>query len=455
MRKLICALLALLLLFGFFGCGGGATSAEPEQPTEKPTESLSAFSLSANLNTAWYKSVDTETYPYYCNQRLYIYEGGEAILEHDNVDYRLVETGETCRLEKDLYASPLDETPAQTLDAGEVRLLGDGAKVRVEVLSDPLGIFAGFGPEDLTLSLNDTYHPSQYFVETPRYFGHAPHFQQGTEWYERALHRMGNGSFVRYTNCSLIAGTDGTVRGTVQVTDESQEEDCALLWASDAGALLRPDGELLYYGARAWLSWFERDDCAEYILKANYDPLHLSVGGMLILYRGTGSTEPREVIGRSRSEIIADFTADGWTYEPLSLSWGEDDDEDVEYDEEDEEDELVYGDLFIKLKKDGRLLLIYLDEDIIGRFANEWFAYAYVLIGADGKLESWGGMKPGDHTLADSYQLSDPFPYELEGLWGIAEDDNVLLLDDGRIFVTYEGHGSGIILDFIIFDPRG
>ena len=260
---------------------------------------------------------------------------------------------------------------------------------------------------------------------------------------------MTNGGIVYYTNCCVETAADCTVRGTIQVTHESAEEDCMLLWASDAGALVRPDGELLYYGARAWMSWFERDDCAEYILKANYDPLHLSVGNMLILYRGTDNTEPREVIGRSRSEIIADFTADGWTYEPLSLSWGEGDDE------EDEEDELGYGYLFIKLKKDGKLLLIYLDEDIIGRFANEWFAYAYVLIGADGKLESWGGMKPGDHTLADSYKLSDPFPYELRGLWGIAEDDNVLLLDDGRIFVTYEGHESGIILDFIIFDPRG
>jgi hypothetical protein len=100
------------------------------------------------------------------------------------------------------------------------------------------------------------------------------------------------------------------------------------------------------------------------------------------------------------------------------------------------------------------MLLIYLDWDIAGRFADEWFAYAYVLIGADGKLESWGGQKPGDHTLADSYKLSDVFPFN-SGLWGLMEDDRILLLDDGRILVTYEGHESGEVLAFIIFDPRG
>ena len=443
MKKTLCALLALILVFCTAACGGGAATDEPKEPTGKPVESLSAFSISENLNTAWYKSVDTDTYPYYCNEKLDVYEGGEATLTHDGVRYRLVETGETFRLEKDLYASPLDETPAQTLDAGEVRLLADGAKVCVEVLSDPLGIFEGFPPEDLSLSLNQSWHPTRYYAHTPHASGQAPHFQPGTEWYERAGHRKTNGGFVYYTNCRVTARADGTVRGTVQVTNESQEEDCVLLWAGDAGALTRPDGELLYYGARVWTSRYERDDCSEYNLKANYDPLHLSVGSMLVLYRGTDGTEPREVIGRSRSEIIADFTADGWTHEPLSMSWGEGDD-----------DNDNYGELFIKLTKDGRMLLIYLDWDIAGRFADEWFAYAYVLIGADGKLESWGGQKPGDHTLADSYKLSDVFPFN-SGLWGLMEDDRILLLDDGRILVTYEGHESGEVLAFIIFDPRG
>lgn len=443
MKKQLCALLALTLVFCTAACGGGAATDEPKEPMGKPVESLSAFSISENLNTAWYKSVDTDTYPYYCNEHLYVYEGGEAILTHDGVRYRLVETGKTFRLEKDLYASPFDETPAQTLDAGEVRLLADGAKVCVEVLSDPLGIFEGFPPEDLSLSLNQSWHPTRYYAHTPHASGQAPHFQPGTEWYERAGHRKTNGGFVYYTNCRVTARADGMVRGTVKVTDESQEEDCVLLWAGDAGALTRPDGELLYYGKRMQLSRFERDDCAEYALKAYYDPLHLSVGSMLVLYRGTDGTEPREVIGRSRSEIIADFTADGWTYEPLLMPWGESDDGNDNY-----------GELFIKLTKDGRMLLIYLDLDIAGRFADEWFAYAYVLIGADGTLESWGGQKPGDHTLADGYKLSDPFPFG-EGLWGLMEDDRILLLDDGRILVTYEGHESGEVLAFIIFDPRG
>lgn len=431
MRKLFCVLLVSIILFCGVGCGDRLQFEEPS----------SAFLLSENRGTAWRKSADIQMGPYFCYEELDVYEGGEATLTHDNVVYRLVETGKTFRLEKDLYASPFDETPAQTLDAGEVRLRGDGAKVRVEVLSDPLGIFAGFAPEELVLPLSEYWHPSRYHPHTPHYTGVAPHFQPGTGWYERAGHRKANGGIVYYTNCNVVTEADGTVRGTVQVTDESQKEDCVLLWAGDAGALVRPDGELLYYGGRMQLSRFERDDCAEYVLKANYDPLHLSVSSMLILYRGTGSTEPRKVIGRSRSEILADFTADGWTYEPLTTK-------------EDEDDDYDYGELFVKLTKDSKMLLIYLDEDIVGRFADEWYALAYVLIGADGKLESWGGQKPGDHTLADGYKLSDPFPFG-GGLWGLMEDDEVFLLDDGRILITYVGHESRKVGGFIIFDPRG
>ena len=434
MRKSFCIALACLFLLCAVGC------APVRAEDADPAEVLPAVSLAAHKSTQWSRYIDTDADPYYVEESLTVYKQGEAILRHDGVRYRVREEGGVCFLEKDLYAAPWDQEPAVTLDAGKIRVVGTDSEVHIQIVADPLGIFAGFSPEDLGLPLN-WYQPGQYWGSSPRYFGGAPHFQQRTEWYERAGHRTVEGSVVYYTNCTLQAAADGTVRGTVQVTHEAAKEGCALLWASDAGALVRPDGELLYYGGLLGSERSsERNSCVQYALKADYDPHCLSVGGSLILYKSMYMSEPDNVLGRSQHQIIADYTDAGWTHEPLSLPWGE---------------YLDYGELFIKLTKDGKMLLIYLDEDIGGRYGREWYALAYVLIGADGVLESWGGFKPGDHTLADKYKVSDPFPFADKGIYGLMEDDDVLILDDGRILVTYSGHESGEVQSFIILDPRG
>ena len=484
MKQTLCALLALFLLFGFFGCGNreqtktkveqittvtgqpttapeiqvttepqtnlpspsetdplvqGSPASEPApEPEPEPAESLPVYSLSAEYPTQWTKRLDTETYPYNCDETITVYKTGEMTMTHGGVLYRLAESGENYRVEKDLYASPFDEQPTVTLDAGEIRLTGTDSVLHVEPISDPLGIFVGFSSEDLTLSFDHYRTPGAFRAYQPCYFGAGPQFQPGTFWSEWAPHKTISGSGVYYSNCRLNAEVDGTVHGTFQKTYESENEDCVLLWAGDAAALTRPDGELLLFGGLQE-SRYDRDDCGEYAIRADYDPHALSVGNTLILYKGFGDAEPKTVLGMGKYQIIADFTEAGWTYEPLSMKRGEWND---------------YGELFVKLKKDGRMLLVYLSESIVGRYGDEWYAAAYVLIGADGKLESWGGMKPGDHTLADGYKLSDPFPF-IGGLWGIAEDDNVFLLDDGRILVTYDHHESGEVLEFITFDPRG
>ncbi len=430
MRKGLCLLLALVMLLG--AIGWAAAEAEP-------VDSLPVVSLAKHKNTEWTKSIDTDTYPYYCEESLVVYKKGEAILNHDGVKYRVLEKGKTCLLEKDLYASPWDEKPALTLQVGEICVAGTDGTVHIQAVSDPLGIFEGFSPEDLTLSLHWN-QPGKYIAQGPRYYGAAPHFQQGAEWYEKAGHRTAEGSIVFYSNCNLQAEADGTVHGTIQAPYGAPKEACTLLWASDAGALVRPDGELIYYGGLLQLDRFDdRDRYAEFAMKASYDPLRLSAGHSLILYKNMYMTEPRNVLGRSQHQIIADYTADGWTYEPLSLPWGEYND---------------YGERFLKLTRDGQMLLIYLEWDIIGRYGDEEYALAYVLIGADGTLESWGGMQPGDHKLADKYRLSSSFPFADRGLNGLMEDDAVLPLDDGRILVTYWGHEEGGVQDYILLDPR-
>ena len=119
----------------------------------------------------------------------------------------------------------------------------------------------------------------------------------------------------------------------------------------------------------------------------------------------------------------------------------------MKWDEDDEDD---YGEDFLKLTKDGRMLLIYLD----GLYTYSQGAFAYVLLDADGKLESWGGFKPFDHTLFDGHDVKDALTHMNGALWGLAEDDDIYLLDDGRILVTYSGHESGELLASVIFDPR-
>lgn len=435
MRKGLYLLLALMMLLS-------ATCCSPITAVEgDDTEELPVASLSQHKDTDWMASIDTDTYPYHGKESLTVYKQGEAVLSHDGVKYRVTEQGKTCLLEKDLYASPWDEAPAMTLNAGEIQVVGTDETIHIKVVSDPLGIFRGFSTEDLTLPLNRYYQPGQYFAPTPRYFGAAPHFQQGTKWYERAGHRTGENSIVYYTNCIVQAEADGTVRGTIQVTHEAAKEECALLWASDAGALVRPDGELLYYGGLLQLDRFDdRDRRTQYVMEANYDPHRLSVGHMLLLYKSIHETDPRDVLGRGQHQIIADLTADGWTYEPLSLPWGE---------------YLDYGELFLKLTRDGEMLLIYLELNIASRYGDWDYTPAYILISADGTLKSWGGFKPGDHTLADKYKASAPFPFPDRGLTGLKEDDAVLPLDDGRLLVTYWTHEGGEVEDFILLDPRG
>lgn len=416
-----------------------ACNPTPRQDTST-AELLPAFSLAAHLNTSWKKEIIIREDPYSFDQSLVIYENGEAILTHDRVDYRLKDSGETYLLEKDLYATPQDPNPALTLQAGEIRLYEDGSAVRIAVLSDPLGIFAGFSTEHLTLKLWQ-YPPYRYRMS--RDYGFAPHFQPGTTWWEKGPHLTENGGLSYYANTVLDVDADGSVHAKIRMTPESQQEDGILLWAEDAAALIRPDGELLFYGGVREGAYDEQERCLTYRLQANYDPYDLSFGNTQILKKSIHTAEPRDVLGRNRYQIIAEFTDAGWTCEPLSLFWNE---SDGEVEEDPDHD---YGTLFLKLTKDASMLLIYLDG------YREAYALSYVLIDANGSLESWGVMRPGDHTLADSYRVSDPFPFEDAGLWGLWEDDSVLPLDDGRIFVSYRGHESGEVLSFIIFDPRG
>lgn len=459
MKKQLCALLALILVFCTAACGGGAAEQSSGQqaesgsvPLTEPTDPETGepfegqpFVLSEHLGMMWescYIGIDEE--PYFYRETLSVYGDGDATLTHDRVDYRLKDNGGTFLLEKDLYASPFETEPCLTLAAGEIRLLTDGEAVRFEVVSDPLGIFDGFDPQNAVLTLQryfgEPWKPYKW-QDTPDEFGSDPQFQPQTEWVAGGPHADENGGLCYYANCVLKTEADGTVKGYIWRTPESEREDCLLLWAPDAAALVRPDdAELLYYGGVTGdREWDDAENCRTYGIKTCYDPCTLKVGNKLLLEKKGMSLnpEPEYVLGYGRYEIEARFTENGWTSEPLSMKWDEDDEDD-------------YGELFLKLTKDGRMLLIYLD----GLYTYSQGAFAYVLIGADGTLESWGGFKPFDHTLFDGHDVKDALTHMNGALWGLAEDDDIYLLDDGRILVTYSGHESGELLASVIFDPR-
>ena len=86
----------------------------------------------------------------------------------------------------------------------------------------------------------------------------------------------------------------------------------------------------------------------------------------------------------------------------------------------------------------------------------EYYVYypdAYVLYGADGTVLSWGGSKPIDHRIADSYRIGkDTYFDPGTGVQGmiVGEDSDAYFLDDGRVAVETTAHeGSGDV-DFEI-----
>lgn len=420
--KQICGLLALVLLLGAGAPAGTAAKIQPA-PAETAAvrlwnegETLPAFAPAEHKGAFFAARVAVDEEPYYIAETLSVAKDGSAALTHDGVTYRLIPDGGALRLEKDLYAAPFDSAPARTLDAGTVRLCGDGGKVNIEVAADPLGIFADFGELPTLSAISDDLR-AQYAETASENEGFAPPFQPNTEWLESAAHPMDDG-FVWFGNIGLHVNADSSVSGTMRETVFSEAEDCALLWASDAAALVRPDGELLFYGAEI-KGEEERDRCVRYVLRANYDPHALGTGQRLTLNKTIGfANSPEAVMGRSALQILADFAESGWTRE--LLQGGE---------------EYGYDDLLLRLTKDGRTLLIYLGQGY--RYGSERYAYAYVLTDAAGKLESWGGTRPGDHTRLDGFRKKDRFPFETAGFCGLGEDDNVLLLDDGTALVTY------------------
>lgn len=92
------------------------------------------------------------TPPYTCEEKFTVYGPDAYAFRHDGVMYRVCEKAGSLLLEKDMYASPFDTAaPVMTLQAGEIRVFVSTDKLKIEVVSDPLGIFTDHSPEDFVL----------------------------------------------------------------------------------------------------------------------------------------------------------------------------------------------------------------------------------------------------------------------------------------------------------------
>lgn len=427
----ILAVLALFLRYVFGGSAEKETQAEGGTLAEPTFE---VFVPAGHKGTLWERVVavdkgrDSSDHEY-----LSVFEDGEMQLKHDGVVYRVVRNGEGLHLEKDMYTSPFDTEPALTLQAGEVRLSVSGETLRVEALTDPLGVFANFPAEDLLLAFQPGRNMEKS-VYTGASQGQDPHFQPYTEWYSSGGAENGE-AFT--TQIWFKTSSEGTISGELRFHYSSPMEKCELLWAGDAGAIVRTESrELLFFGSRAYGSWGDPEDYLRYSLVPRYDPCGLAAGHYfsMIKQRYIDSREPADILGMDMYTVKGRLNEAGWTEEPLSVKWSEI--YSGEYD---------YGRLLMKFTKDGRMLVTYKNFDE--------FVIAYVLIGPEGECESWGGERPGDHTLAEAFRPGDKDPFE-GGFDGLFEDDWIRLLDDGRVFIVDYSYEWDEILTSFIYDPK-
>ncbi len=441
MKKALICLLCAVLLCGLFACKPGDPAKEPEatpapsepaqtavsEQTEAPVfseENARPLSLTADADTMW-----MDSYSFIIS----VYANGTADLFTRNEQLWLTESGDSYLLETRMYRTPFDEEPAYRFPAGELRFLTDGDALKVEVLSDPLGILANVQADGRLLKKQDKpYGYAQNRSMVPQ--------ELNTKWYTRF--EMAERS---YAWLNLTVGDDISYTGTLSLPDGTKK-NVALLgcWYSFAIVEER-DGaaELLFYGERT--NWRDSDDwyaprmnLVRFDLEALYDPLGLC--GMenfdLVraeefdnVYAEHGSLEAlRYMPGVNLDAVVLTLTRDGWMDKTETL------------------DSELDG-WFKLLIKDGQSLVIYYEIDFTP-YGDEDYPSAYALYDADGTVLDWSGSRPIDHAAADAYTLQPGVyfgslvPTGTIGMH-VAEDDYAYFTDDGRIAVETFWHEGG------------
>lgn len=448
MKKNFIILLAVLLLCGVFACGKtelpqqietvSATDAQNQPSTVAPgsvqieageqpaaaneavfsAENARALSLKTDRNTVW-------TYQY--GYDIVVNENGTAYLLTPNEVFVLIENGDTFLSETQLYRAKYDTEPVMTLPAGELRLLTDGETLKIEVLSDPLGI--------LTLDLLNgrVLEKTEYHVNADFNFFSAP-LEPGTKWFQ--YFDMGEH---QYACLNMTIAEDGAMNGTLRFPDGTQK-NCALLGNREGFAIVDESGEtpeLLFYGIRRKPdeAYFEttRYETVRVALDPICDPLELCGIDAFELWREFGrDTELPYIIGGDLDAVILALIRDGWTDRTLEV----------------ETLNPLFEGFFAWLVKDGRTLFIHTDYDYSQPYElSNAFPDAFVLYDTDGTVLEWSGSRPLDHAIADGYKRpKGVYFYSMDGVTGAmitGEDQDAYFLDDGRIAIEFLPHEDG------------
>lgn len=446
MKKVLICLLCAVLLCGLFACGTDQkpTAAEKTdepiaaQPTDGPVAATDApafsesdarpLSFETDKNTGWTYNEPTGIWFRPDHYHLLIYGDGTAYLFTPNGVFALTENEKTFSLETRLFRTRDDTEPALTLPAGEVRLSTDGAAVKIEIVSDPIGVLADDGLDGKVLKKQDL-EPGETRPEVNRFY--VP-MEPGTEWVDSF--DLGERQYARL---NMAIGENCEMTGTLRLPDGTQK-NCVLLGNSDTYALVDETGELLFFGERR-----KPDDnrydvyryelvCFE--LDAILDPLDLCGSDTFSLCRDNTSEEEKlaYMIGRNLDTVVLTLIREDWTDRTSENTtfprW--------------------FDEWFVLLQKDGQTLMIYYDQDYRTPYVlSESFADAFVLYGEDGAVLEWGGAKPMDHAIADGYRLEkgvyfNELPGVRDGLI-VGDDDYVYFLDDGRIAIQVVPHEGG------------
>ena len=392
MKKLVCAFLALLLLFPF-----------PIATAAAATEEI-PFLLSEHPDSAW----ANERYPSWSRSYLDVDEGGQGKLYLN--EYTLcvtVKEGNTYSLLAELSEN-LYSAPAYALLLAEARLWTDGAAVRVEITGDPYGVFSDCSAKDLVMTYQATHR------EFSRYFGPGvwpsqwPSEQPNTDW-SLALRIDGRMDVLR-----LHSDEQGLVRGTWKHGRDPRHGGsyestvpCALLLKNRMAAVVAVEeseyGEALLFGKIP-----DIEDCNElpYLYTSlKIVPDHCKFGapepydyhdgskkaGYLKLVKHSAEDEEiydalfdgdyRPVMGVDRILVDHYLGCGGWTRMDPSKN----------------------SDTFWRYQKDGDMLVIVFDETVTD-FGIYPCAVGYVCYGPDKTVKGWGGLKPLKHEFVDGYE---------------------------------------------------
>ena len=416
-------LLLILLLAFLISCRGNEASVKVDEGFHE--DQAIVLDPAACPDSVW------GTIPWGGGVELQVYESGETRLIRDHRVYWLRPEGDRFVLESRLYRTLHDETPVLVIPVGEAQVLTDADLCQLKILTDPINAFAeGNKTVLLRRSTSDPGEELNRFIDY-YHVSSIPQAQPNTRW---------SFSPEREAEVDLSSDENGAVTGVCRIGGEPMA--CELLighhsidWTC---ALVRQDAhnleDVLLYGSKQFTG--DRGDRLRFTLTACFDPLGMA--GEKQQYTLTKHTtydlEEQNWLGMNYYELMFRLEREGWQAEPIVL---------YDYD---------YAS-FYRLRRGDQTLLLAPDRAFNSPYL-EMFVEGYALY--EGRtLLTWGGLKPFDHTLADSYVPTEGswFSDTVESPGYIDASHCAFFLDDCRIAaVEYDPFGMWEEHNFIIYD---